>query len=401
MPNAQPIASARTTALLAGAAQWRHRNSHVRIAAREALRDGEWPAQVVELALDNVLLDDQVLSEYGSGPGSSGLCSSGPVVGDCQVARRNSMLAILPGNVLGPAIATAYCAAAAGATIMLKSSSRELCLANIVAEQFESLGPPIAGTLKALRWTGGDEDFESKIFPLASRIIVFGDDATIADVKRRAPSNVTVVGYGSAYSLGYVPAGSDMAAAAKAAATDVALFDQRGCLSPQTIYVEGDDSKAILFAHALSGALARVGRALPRGQAGGAEKAAVAEFIRRLMVRALAPKTHALDTVIVGPDIDGIPEFVVGAEAFSAPTCAGFGRIVVVKPVHSPSDAAGAAKTLGHRLDSIGVASALSPQLRGAFANCGASRLCSLGEMQRPPLGYRPKISDFALEDSE
>ena len=391
MPNAQPVARTRAAALLAGAAQWRDRNSHVRIAAREALRDGEWPSEVVELALDNVLRDaDQVLREG----------SVGSVVGDCQVAR-SAVLAILPGNVLGPAIATAYCAAAAGATLMLKSSSRELCLANVVAEQFESLGPPIAGTLKALRWTGGDEDFESKIFPLASRIVVFGDDATIADVERRAPRKGTVLGYGSAYSLGYVPGGSDITAASTAAASDVALFDQRGCLSPQTIYVEGDEAKAILFAHALSGALAQVGRALPRGRAGDAEKAAVAEFIRRLMVRALAPKTHALDTVIIGPNFGGVPEFVVGVEAFSAPTCAGFGRIVAVKPVNSASQAAGAAKTLGHRLDSIGVASELSTTLRDAFADCGASRLCSLGEMQRPPLGYRPKISDFAFEDSE
>src|ERR1700694_5435617 len=157
--------TARKDALLRGAAQWRDRNSSVRTAARESFRNGEWPPEVVETALEAVLrdADEQLVAWQAS---ESGL----------------TVLAILPGNVIGPTIATAYCAAAAGANLMLKSSSRELQLADIVAAQFEHLGPPVAGTLRPMRWSGGDADYEAKVFPLAQRIIVFGDDATIEDV---------------------------------------------------------------------------------------------------------------------------------------------------------------------------------------------------------------------------
>ena len=372
----------RVAVLREGAAQWCDPGSAVRRRARAALEGGEWPPQVVEATLDRVLRDaDAALDAVPE--------QTSPL----------TVLAILPGNILGPAIATAYCAAAVGADLMLKSSSRELHLADIVAEQFKTLGPPVVGTLRPMRWSGGDTDFEAKVFPLAQRIVAFGDDETIADIKRRAPQGVDVVGYGSAYSLGFVPAAFDVASAAQAAAQDVALFDQRGCLSPQTIYVEGDEARCILFAHALAACLERVGRELPRAVALEGERAAVVEFVRRLQVRALPAATHALGTIIQGRARDGVPEYVVGAEPFGGPVCAGFGRIVVVKPCTNAAQAASAAATLGRRLDSVGVAThadaPLSTGLHVVFSEAGALRVCKLGELQQPPLGYRPRIRDF------
>jgi acyl-CoA reductase LuxC len=375
------VLSKRQAALLRGAAQWRDPDSMVRRRAREAMREGEWPPQVVEAALDSVLADADEQLRTWHAPESE-----------------LNVLAILPGNIVGPAIATAFCAALAGANLMLKSSSRELHLADILAEQFEELGPPVAGTLSPMRWSGGDTDFEARVFPQAQRIVVFGDDTTIEDVKRRAPGGTHVVGYGSAYSLGFVPAACDLAIAADAAALDVALFDQRGCLSPQTIYVEGDEARSILFAHGLSRALGELGERLPRAKAGAAEQAAVAEFVRRLMVRALPPRTHALGTVFIGRQAGGgVADYVVGVEPFSGPQCAGFGRIVIVKPCVDAAQAAAAASTLRHHLDSVGIAGQSTATLHQLFGSAGALRVCALGEMQRPPFGYRPRVVDFSL----
>ncbi len=377
------VLSARQTTLLAGAAEWRASDSDVRRSAREVLRESEWPAQSIEAALESVLSDaDEVLRAWRAAPSEM------------------TVLAILPGNIVGPALASAYCAAAAGARLMLKSSSRELHLADVIAAQFERLGPPVAGTLQPMRWSGGDVDTEAKIFPRAQRIVVFGDDATVEDVKRRAPERTSVIGYGSAYSVGFVPARSDLNEAAVAGASDVALFDQRGCLSPQTIYVEGDEARAILFARALDEALRETSRRLPRARASQAEQLAVAELIRRLHVRALPPVTHALATVYLGPQSAGMPSHIVAVESYSSPTCAGFGRVVIVKPCQDVGQAAAAAKTLGSTLDTVGIAGKVPESLRQEFSKAGALRVCELGLMQRPPFGYRPRIADFVSVDA-
>lgn len=382
MPQTTPAENAltpRQQALLRGVAQWRDAASSVRCQARELLREGEWPAPVVEAALEDVLRDAEEA-----------------LITTPEPDHALTVLALMPGNVIGPAVATAYCAAAAGATLMLKSSSRELHLADIVADQFKALGAPVADTLEPMRWTGGDVDWEAKVFSQAQRIVAFGDDATMADIRRRVPDGVEVIAYGSAYSLGFVPAASDLNAGAKATARDVAMFDQRGCLSPQTVYVEGDEARAILFANALARELASIEKELPRSVAGMTERAAIAEFIRRLYVRALPASSHALGSVIEGTSDNGYPQFAVGVEPFGSPVCAGFGRLVVVKPCASLEEAAKAAETLGARLDSVGIGGSPTGVVMQRFLNAGALRVCGLGEMQRPPFGYRPKISDFA-----
>ena len=369
----------RQRALLQGVAQWRDPASSVRRQAREVLRENEWPPAVTEAALHDVLLDaEEVIPSVRE-------CISPPTI-----------LAIMPGNVIGPAVATAYCAAAAGASLMLKSSSRELHLADIVAAQFKELGAPLAGTLEPMHWSGGDEDWEAKVFAQVHRIVAFGDDTTIADVRRRTPPGVDLIGYGSAYSLGFVPASGDLAVASQGAARDVAMFDQRGCLSPQTIYVEGDEPRAILFANALARALESIQDVLPRAQAGATERAAIAEFVRRLHVRALPSSSHALGTVLEGPSSNGYPGFVVGVEPFGSPVCAGFGRLVIVKHCANVDEAARAAQTLGSRLDSVGVSGSPDAAIVQRFREAGALRVCALGDMQRPPFGYRPRIADFA-----
>jgi hypothetical protein len=240
-------------------------------------------------------------------------------------------------------------------------------------------------------WTGGDEDVERNLFAAARTVIVFGTDATIASVRRRARN---AIAYGSAYSVGLVGEDADVGEAADAAARDVCMFDQRGCMSPQTIYVLGDPSRALLYAHALASALRRIGVLLPRARLQPGEAALVADALRRISLSAAAPQTHGLDTVIAGPSNHGVPEFIVGVEGFGPPALHGFGRIVIVKPCDDASRLSLALNDAKVTLDSVGCAGHVASPLRSALERTFA-RVCALGEMQRPPFGYRPKVSDF------
>jgi hypothetical protein len=358
----------------------------VRTEARDALRDSPWSPAVVEAALENALWD---LDETRAAVLSR----------DRAGVDARPVLVVLPGNIIGPAIVSAFCAAAAGASVILKSPGRERRLAGVVAGQFDALGPPLAGTLDARYWAGGSVDVEDDMFARVRRAIVFGSDDTVETVRRRA-AGVDVVAYGDAFSIGFVPGDVDLDTAAGAASTDVAMFDQRGCMSPQTIYVQGDEGRALQFARLLAGRLERAKVDLPRAAAEPDEAALAADFVRRLSVLALAPKTHGLDTIVVGRSggrEDRCPDYVVAVAPFGSPIRPGFGRIAIVMPCDVPGRVTEAVAPFARGLDTIGIASDAEPltipvDLRQAHAG----RFCRLGSMQRPPFGYRPAIGDFA-----
>ncbi|HXM18589.1 MAG TPA: acyl-CoA reductase [Candidatus Tumulicola sp.] len=364
------------------AAEWRDPSSPVRAQARSALAGGRWPAPVVERALDNVLFD---LDEATARAMTQAL-SGRPV----------STLVILPGNIIGPAVSSAFCAALAGSPVILKAASDERHLAPIVSAQLDG----VAGAVSAQHWRGGETEPEAEALDQVERVIAFGSDETLdalrSRIKARLKSGIPhFVPYGDSYSVGYVNAGAELNEAAAAAARDVCLFDQRGCMSPQTVYVRGDAGRATLFARALAAALEREGRALPRAALEEAEPALIASFLRRCAVTALDAVPHGLSTLLTGPAKSGVPEFVVVVEPDGAPRCAGFGRVVVVKPCADAGTMQRHLAAFGRPLETIGTAGGLAPEERSALEASPARRHCELGEMQRPPFGYRPTVQDF------
>lgn len=377
-------ASARAELLDRAAAAWSDRGSAVRALARTALADAEWSSAVIETALDDALLGFDGATALRQGAEARG----GP---DAEASRR-PVLVILPGNVIGPAVAAAFCAAAAGARAVLKAAGPERVLAPLVADQFDRIGPTLAGTIDARYWKGGDIAIEVDEFARARHIVLLGSDATLASVGHRA-GRMDVRGYGTAYSVGYVAAGAAYAMAARAAARDVCLFDQRGCMSPQTIYVQGDDGDALRFAHALAAALRTTGAELPRARITRAEAETLADRVRRFAVTALAAQTHGLDTLLLGPRREQTPEFIVVVEAGGPPTLESFGRIVSIKACADLDHALEWCDPERHVFDSFGYAG--MDERDAVQATAVFSRVCALGEMQRPSFGYRPQISDF------
>ena len=392
--HALEAAAQRAGLIARGAAQWRDPSSDVREQARDKMDGGIWPAPTVEAALDNVLwdLDRARALELVGGANSAARPQEAGTT--CDV------LVILPGNIIGPAIQAAYCAASAGASVTLKAASNERHLAEIVSRQFLKLGDPLAGAARAKYWAGGDIATEARAFAGAQRIVAFGEDATIDRIRSRAPEGVEVIGYGESYSVGFVHAGADLRQATARAAFDVCLFDQRGCMSPQTIYVQGDAGRALLFGRALARAIENLKSTLPRASFARGERELVADAVRRLATRAMEPLPHGLDTLIKGPLRDAVPEFVVAVEPFGPPTCVGFGRVAVVKPCPGAHEVAAQLKRSGSPLDTLGLSEGLSERDHSALRLAGAKRMCELGEMQRPPLGYRPSIEDFVTRGS-
>ncbi len=87
-------------------------------------------------------------------------------------------------------------------------------------------------------------------FARAHAVIATGSDTTIASIQKRIKPQQLFIPHGHKISIGIVYA--DFQTAVPLAAKDISLFNQRGCLSPHAIYVNGDAlSLASMLADAL------------------------------------------------------------------------------------------------------------------------------------------------------
>lgn len=120
--------------------------------------------------------------------------------------------------------------AGAGARVLVKpASGQEAAVAAMVAAVVSA-----GGSAELRTWKGGvDVDAERAALDAASAVIAFGGQAAIDAI--RARSARPVLGFGPRF--GVATARTDDA---PAVATDVALYDTRGCMSPAGVFLDGD-----------------------------------------------------------------------------------------------------------------------------------------------------------------
>ena len=164
-------------------------------------------------------------------------------------------------------------------------------------------------------------------------------------------------------------------------ALDVALWDQLGCLSPVSLLVAGEALAARRAAEALAGALQRIEAELPRGEVGAEAAAAIAHERAAAELRAAAGGRAALHCGAT---------WTVVAEADTAPRAAPLHRFVRVQAAGDLAGALAALAPFGPQLAAVGVAGfgAAAGELARGAAALGASRICPLGALQAPPLGW-------------
>ncbi|YCM46672.1 acyl-CoA reductase [Verrucomicrobiaceae bacterium 227] len=86
--------------------------------------------------------------------------------------------------------------------------------------------------------------------PEADALVVFGSDQTLRHFQQLCPLETPFIGHGHRYGIGIINDPTPEAAAL--AARDIGLFDQNGCLSLQTLYLEDPVSFAPLLALAMA-----------------------------------------------------------------------------------------------------------------------------------------------------
>lgn len=225
----------------------------------------------------------------------------------------------------------------------------------------------------------------------ADAVVVYGGDETIASLRSRVPAGIPFQAHGHRVSLGIVfddPDGASIAAAAR----DVSLFDQHGCLSPHDIYVdESSGLSARSYAARLSEAMETFDRESPRRPLGIGEAAAIADLRASYAFRA------AGDVRAQIWQSAGSTNWTVVYEEDPWFATSPLNRFIFVKPL--PSDLASALAPVRQWLGAIGIWPT-STATAERVAHLGASRICALGRMQFPPLSWHaeglPNLANLA-----
>jgi len=292
---------------------------------------------------------------------------------------------ILSGSVPGVGVTALLRSLMIKAPTLLKPGRGDVVLPTLFARALREEDPELADATAVLYWPGGSEEAEEVALGAADVVTVYGDDRTTLSLRARVPVTALFVPYHHRVSFAVVGRGALEAAGVRRAACDaagaVAFFDQRGCVSPQVIYVEeGAEIDPRAFAAELADALGRLEETLPAGTLDTLEASTVHQVRGTAELREASGeglRVHhggrAFWTVIYDP----APGFEVSC----------VGRVVRVKPVNDVLELVARIAPFREHLQTVGVTGCDDrlDALAEALAGAGITRVAPLSEVPFPP----------------
>jgi hypothetical protein len=318
-------------------------------------------------------------------------------------SRRDVIGFIMPGNVPGAGLHEFSTALIAGSALIVKTASAEPLFFSAFARTIAEVAPQVGARIGVFTWSRGQTHLTQAFRTACDWIVAFGNDATLAGLsaaeipatsnESKCP-NTQLVGFGSRVSGALVmnEALRDSTDVLNALARDITLFEQRGCLSPHHIFVEGTGARA--FASELATALDRVAAKIPSPHRHGLEDAAAVRSVREnARWRALGGQ----DVVLwEGARLDWTVVYDSSAHFRVSPGW----RTVYISAVADLDDFIRRMEPASGMLEAcaiVGPASRVG-QLTPALDRMGVSYICPPGEMQSPALEWRHGGGAFLLK---
>jgi acyl-CoA reductase-like NAD-dependent aldehyde dehydrogenase len=271
---------------------------------------------------------------------------------------------VLASNVPALALPAIALGCLAGTAVLVKSGRADPFSAPAFRRAIAAEDPELAATVVTAYWPGGDDERERMVLGRADVVVATGHDTTVAALARRLGDRVVAHGERSSIVAIGRERAVDADVLAAQVALDVALHDQRGCLSPHAVYVDGD---ARAFAERLVAALDALAGQLPPGPLEVHERAAHRAAVAEAEWAGATVLAGVGGTVLVGDD--RTPLTVPGR------------RTVWIRPFLSLRD-----MVPPGTVECVAVAG-VQPDVE-ALRRLGVARVCAPGRMQRPRLSW-------------
>ena len=290
----------------------------------------------------------------------------------------------------------------------LKMSTDDREFPVIFAKSIKEFDPKgvVSGRLAVLWWRGGDEAVEKIFKQEMDRIVFWGGGEALRSWEKGLSESAVLVKHGPKVSFGVVSSGGltsltseELQGLTDKIALDIAIWEQKACNCPQTIFLEesAPAGAAKRFVDSLSASLKNINSVFPPG------RRSDDECVEILKTRELAVAKHLVtgDPVsVIGPktfDWTIIFEEKGGRGEFElSPLC----RTIIIKRYSSLDALSDSLKgyssylqTIGYCLDKPEVS-----EYAVKLSSLGVTRLCPFGIMAIPQPGT-PHDGTFALRD--
>ncbi len=307
---------------------------------------------------------------------------------------------IAAGNLPNPTLASIVLGLLAKSAQFVKCAAGTSFLPRLFAHSIYEAEPKLGACIEIAQWHGGNQPLEEVLFAEADCVTATGTDETLATIRQYVPIKKRFLGYGHRVSFGFITnrvlSTRHAPKVASQAASDIAAWNQLGCLSPHLLYVQpGGEISPERFAEMLADELERREQTEPRGEL--PVKAAAVIATRRAFyeVRAAhSPGTrlwHSRNSTAWTVVFEADPRFQVSC----------LNRFVYVKAVADLAGALHSAAAVQGQVSTVGLAASeeQARELATELAHWGVTRVCQLGRMQQPPLTWRhdgrPALGDL------
>jgi hypothetical protein len=270
-----------------------------------------------------------------------------------------------------------------------KVASAEPIFASLFARLLAEVEPRWADCFAVVWWQGGDDAIEPCVFAEADVVLAYGGNAALRGMQDRMPVTTRFLPHGHKLSFGMVSKAALSVirghAAARAAALDMARYDQQGCYSPHVLYVQrGGPMQPLEFAQHLASELAALASKFARRTLTLEEAASVGSWRERHEFESLRQTGHR----VLG---DASQAFTVVYADTPQPLQPGpLNRCVLVVAVDSLQDVMPLIEPQRAYLQTVGLAAAPEELLAlgEALGQAGVTRICALGAMTSPEAGW-------------
>ncbi len=303
---------------------------------------------------------------------------------------------ILAGTIPMPSLLALLWPLALKSPVLVKPARHDPVTPALAAQALREVDPQLGQCLEIVDFASTDDEASAALLR-SPCIVATGSDDSITALSRRIEPTQRFVGYGHRLSLGVIDGeaiepGPALDALAERFALDVTLWDQLGCLSPVGLYVVGGGLGIDHLSDALATALAKAEGRWPRGKIDPGTGAVIREQ------RAEAELRNSIDDGIQVFASSGT-QWTVLREHGSAFRPSPLHRFIRLYPTRDLYELKEALRPLGPHLAGVALHGFEDGRqvLVEELMLLGASRVCTPGTLQSPPLGWHHDNRELLL----